>query len=88
MIEKVCRDHLVELAEKYAKSNGLALTTVSRKMHGNHDFIGKFKAGKCSITLNKYDEIAARLGGEAGFDTLIHRLGAAKKNAVKGTRKS
>ena len=60
-IESACRKHLLATANAYARARSLALATVSRQFHGTDSFLHDFKAGRCSITLWKYDEMIAAL---------------------------
>lgn len=48
------RDNLIVLAQAYASANGLALATVSKKIHGKHSFLDEFIAGKVSTSLKTY----------------------------------
>lgn len=81
MIEATCRKLLMDLARGHAKATGLSLATVSRRVHGSFDFLDDFQAGRCSVTLKKYDEMVAKFGGAV-------KVAGAGKAAVKNGRKS
>lgn len=57
MFETACKETLLALASGYAKAEGLSMSTVSRRFHGNQAFLDDFKRGKCSVTLSKLDEM-------------------------------
>lgn len=82
MIGTACRKYLVDLAWKHARENRLALSTLGRRVHGSLDFFEDFKAGRCSVTLKKYDEIVAEFGGSV--DDFL----ASVKTTVKKKRKT
>lgn len=48
------RENLVVLAQAFATANGISLTTVSKKIHGNGGFFADFLAGDISCGLNTY----------------------------------
>lgn len=54
MTEQIMRDNLAVLAQAFADGTGLALTTVSKRIHGKHDFLEKFIAGEVSTGVNTY----------------------------------
>lgn len=54
MSEQIMRDNLVVLAQTYATAKGLALTTVSKQIHGKQSFLGDFIAGAVSCSLKTY----------------------------------
>lgn len=54
MSEKIMRDNFVVLAQAYADATGLALATVSKRIHGKHTFLDNFIAGRASTTLVTY----------------------------------
>lgn len=57
MIEEGAKQHMIALAEAYALATGLAEATISRLAHGNCNFFQYYRAGKCTTTLRKYDEM-------------------------------
>ena len=48
------RENLVVLAQAFAHANGLSLTTVSKKIHGNGGFFADYLAGDISCGINTY----------------------------------
>ncbi len=64
MFEKTSRENLLKLADGFAKATGLSLSTVGRRFHGNQAFFTKYRRGKCSLTVSKYDEMAASFKAE------------------------
>lgn len=54
MSEEIMRNNLFVLAQRYADGHKHALTTVSKKIHGNQDFLGRFLQGEISVTLRMY----------------------------------
>lgn len=62
MISKTARDNILAIAEAYAKATGLALTTVSKRFHGNYEFFGKLRAGTCDVELKKLGSMVRAFG--------------------------
>ena len=60
-MEKTLRDNLMSLAFAYAKARGVALTTVSRQIHGNVNFLNDYGDDYISITVSKYAEMVIRM---------------------------
>lgn len=60
MSEQIMRDNLFAIAAAYGNATGLSLTTVSKRMHGNGDFFGKFAQGEISTGLDTYFTMVAR----------------------------
>ena len=60
-MEKTLRDNLMSLARAYAKARGVALTTVSRQIHGNVNFLNDYGNDYISITVSKYAEMVAEM---------------------------
>lgn len=61
MYEDHLRIKLLTLAERVASKRGIGLASLSREIHGNCNFLSDFSAGRCSITLKKYDEMIVEL---------------------------
>lgn len=57
MFRDVCRKNLLTLTDAYEKATGLSTATVSARFHGSNAFLRKFKAGDCTITVDKLDEM-------------------------------
>ncbi len=55
------RQNLLVLAQTYANARGWALTTVSKKIHGNQDFLAEFLAGRISTTIRTYYRMVDKL---------------------------
>ncbi len=61
-IAPVLSDNLVRLANAYLEATrptnpSVTLQSISRNAHGDPPFFESLAAGKCSVTLRKYDEI-------------------------------
>lgn len=56
-IEKASIKQIVTLAKQRAKKRGVTLATVSRMIHGDHEFFYNLERGKTTVTLRKYDEM-------------------------------
>lgn len=56
-MEQFCRDYLLAVATAFGKAHHLTLATVSRRFHGNVNFLGEFADGKITVTLRKFDEM-------------------------------
>ena len=56
-IEPGARQYLLGIARSYAKAKKLSMTTVARRFHGMVTFFDDFEAGKCTVTLRKFDEM-------------------------------
>ena len=52
----VCRDYLLKIAESYREAGGLAMSTVSNKFYGNARFFDRFRAGKCTISIARFEQ--------------------------------
>lgn len=61
MSEKIMRENLFVVAQAYATAKGLALTTVSKQIHGNQHFLSKYIAGEISVQVQTYWLIVDRL---------------------------
>ena len=48
MSEQIMRENLLVLMQTYATANGLSLSTVSKKFHGNQAFLADYLIGKRS----------------------------------------
>ena len=55
------RENLLVLAQTYAESKGWSLGQVSKLIHGNHGFLGKYLAGEVSPTTRTYFLMLNRL---------------------------
>lgn len=64
MSEEIMQQNLLVLTQTYATAKGLALTTVSKRIHGNQSFIDDFIAGKISTTIKTYFGMIERLRDE------------------------
>lgn len=82
MIENDCRVYLLQKADKYAEQAGLSVATVSRKCHGDCDFLEQFRQGKVSTTLRKYDAMLAFFSINASQGPELKAVRPAKKIAV------
>lgn len=58
------RENLFVVAQAYADANGLAMTTVSKRFHGNQFFLERFIRGQVSTTVRKYYEMLERFREE------------------------
>jgi len=56
-MEQFCRDYLLAVADAFGKANHLTLATISRRFHGNVNFLEEFESGKITVTLRKFDEM-------------------------------
>lgn len=61
MSEDIMRQNLLVLAQTYATARGLALTTVSKQIHGRDDFLGLYLKGKMAPTTRTYWIMVNRL---------------------------
>lgn len=61
MSEDTMRQNLLVLAQTYASARGLALTTVSKQIHGRDDFLALYLKGEMSPTLRTYFVMVNRL---------------------------
>jgi hypothetical protein len=61
MSEQIMRQNLLVLAQTYATARGWALTTVSKKIHGNQDFLADFLGGEISTTIRTYYRMVEKL---------------------------
>lgn len=64
LVSPVLKDNLIRLALAYLKATKetnphMSLERISRMAHGDPPFFDKLIAGKCSVTLRKYDEAIA-----------------------------
>jgi hypothetical protein len=56
-LESTLRANLMAVADVYIQHTGLARATLSRRMHGNDDFLDQFESGRCSVTVSKYQDM-------------------------------
>ena len=68
-MEQYCRDYLLAVATAFGKANHLTLATISRRFHGNVNFLGEFEAGKITVTLRKFDEMLSAFKSEWPHNT-------------------
>lgn len=61
MSEDIMRQNLLALAQTYATAKGLALTTVSKQIHGRDDFLALYLKGQMSPTVRTYHIMVNRL---------------------------
>ena len=61
MSEETMRQNLLVLAQTYATAKGLALTTVSKQIHGRDDFLTLYLKGQMSPTVRTYHLVLNRL---------------------------
>lgn len=67
MSEEIMRQNLLVLAQRYAEGRATArgrpaaLTTVSKKIHGNQKFLEKFLDGSVSTTIRMYFAMVEKL---------------------------
>ena len=54
MLTTACRDYLLEIADLYRTYCNLAMSTVSNKFYGNAKFFDEYRAGNCSISIDRY----------------------------------
>lgn len=47
------RQGFVKIADTYGKARRLSRATVSKRFHGDHNFIDDFSRGRCSVTIKK-----------------------------------
>lgn len=59
MLGSTCRENLLILATTYAESEEIPLSTVSRRAYGGASFFEGLKAKKCSISIDRADELVA-----------------------------
>jgi hypothetical protein len=52
--EQIMRENLFVIAQAYSNATGLAMTTVSKKIHGNGEFFASFLVGKLSCGIGTY----------------------------------
>lgn len=64
MTEQIMRENLFVIAQTFATERELALTTVSKKIHGNQNFLDKYIRGEISTTLRIYFLMIERLRAE------------------------
>lgn len=55
------RQNLLVLAQTFATAKGLALTTVSKQIHGRDDFLALYLKGKMSPTVRTYFKMVNRM---------------------------
>lgn len=55
------RENLFVVAQAYATAKGLALTTVSKQIHGNQNFLSRYIAGEISVQIKTYWLMVNRL---------------------------
>jgi hypothetical protein len=61
MSEETMRQNLLVLAQTFATAKGLALTTVSKQIHGRDDFLALYLKGEMSPTVRTYHVMLNRL---------------------------
>lgn len=54
MSEVALRDNLITLAQTFATARGLSLTTVSKQIHGKHNFLERYAKGEVSPRVDTY----------------------------------
>lgn len=54
MTEQIMRQNLFAIAQAYADATGFAITTVSKKIHGNGEFFEGFLVGRISCGIDTY----------------------------------
>lgn len=64
MIAKTCRDNLHALATAYARATGASLKQISKKFYGNRDFLGDFRRGEGTISIDKFDRVVEAFKAE------------------------
>jgi len=64
MSEQIMRENLFVIAQTFATAKGLALTTVSKRFHGNQNFLNDYVKGDISTTLKTYFGIIDKLREE------------------------
>lgn len=74
MSEMILRDNLITLAQTYASAKGLALSTVSKQIHGKQDFLTRYAAGEVSVRLDTYFSMIDTLRGNWPEGTALPRL--------------
>ena len=52
-IDETARANILAIADAYAAATGLALTTVSKRFHGNHEFFRKLRDGTNNVETRK-----------------------------------
>ena len=61
MSEEIMRQNLLVLAQAYASAKKLALTTVSKEIHGRHEFLEEYLKGNMAPTTRTYFLMLNRL---------------------------
>ena len=61
MSEQIMRSNLMVLAQTFADAKGWALTTVSKKIHGDQKFLERYLAGNGSTTIKTYFIMVERM---------------------------
>jgi hypothetical protein len=60
MLSEVFRDYLLKVAELYRVAEGLAMPTISNKFYGNAKFFDQYRAGECSISIDRYEAVVEK----------------------------
>jgi hypothetical protein len=61
MSEEIMRQNLIVLCQTYATAKGLALTTVSKEIHGRHEFLEEYLKGTMAPTTKTYFRMLQKL---------------------------
>lgn len=61
MTEKLMRQNLIVLAQRYAEAKKWSLSTVSKQIHGNQAFLEKYLRGEVAPTTETYFKMVNRL---------------------------
>lgn len=52
--EEMMRNNLIAIAQAYAEAKGQAMTTVSKNIHGNQNFLQQYLVGEVAPTVKTY----------------------------------
>lgn len=61
IVETVLREHLLTLADCYAKATKRSISAVSNEIYGNGLFLDDFRGGKRSVSLRLYDDMLSAI---------------------------
>ena len=64
MSEQIMRSNLMVLAQAFADAKGWALSTVSKRIHGDQAFLERYISGKGSTTVKTYFTMVERFRAE------------------------
>lgn len=64
MFERTCRKNLLAITDAFKRATRLSETTISRRYHGTDDFLSQFRSGKCSVRLDTYERMLAKIGAD------------------------